>query len=56
MGLRSGTGVVMSGSGDATINASDTLDVRMNGSGSLRYRGSPKLTQDVHGSGSIKSE
>jgi uncharacterized membrane protein YhaH (DUF805 family) len=45
--------VVMSGSGDATVNASDTLDVHMSGSGDLEYLGSPKITKDVHGSGSI---
>ena len=45
--------VVMSGSGGATVNASDTLDAHMSGSGDLRYLGSPKVTKDVHGSGSI---
>ena len=48
--------VVVSGSGELTVNASDELDAKVSGSGSIRYIGSPKLTSNVSGSGSIKKK
>jgi hypothetical protein len=48
--------VVVTGSGDLIVNASDQLDARITGSGSIRYIGSPKLASAVNGSGSIKQK
>jgi hypothetical protein len=48
--------VVLNGSAEATVNASDALDAQISGSGSLRYIGSPKLTSRVSGSGEIKQK
>jgi hypothetical protein len=48
--------VVVSGSGDLTVNASDELDAKVSGSGSIRYIGSPKLTTNISGSGTIKQK
>jgi putative autotransporter adhesin-like protein len=48
--------VVVSGSGDLTVNASDELDARVTGSGSITYAGSPKLNSAVSGSGSIEKK
>jgi len=48
--------VVVSGSGNATVNASDSLDAQVSGSGEVRYLGSPKLTKDIKGSGSVKQK
>jgi len=45
--------VVMGGSGDAKVNAADTLDIQMSGSGDLEYLGSPKVNKQGHGSGSV---
>ena len=41
------------GSGDARVNASETLKVQINGSGEVGYRGDPKLTREINGSGEI---
>jgi Putative auto-transporter adhesin, head GIN domain len=46
--------ITVSGSGDATVNASDELDASVSGSGDIRYIGSPRLTSRVSGSGSIE--
>ncbi|NTV64839.1 MAG: DUF2807 domain-containing protein [Oscillochloris sp.] len=43
----------ISGSGDALVQVSETLDAEISGAGSVRYIGSPKVTQHVSGSGSI---
>jgi Putative auto-transporter adhesin, head GIN domain len=48
--------VVVSGSGELTVSASDELDAKVSGSGSIRYIGSPKLTSNVSGSGSIRKK
>ena len=48
--------VSISGSGGATVNATDALDVRIAGSGDLRYLGAPRLTQNVSGSGSVRQK
>jgi len=44
----------ISGSGDAIIAASDSLDVNVSGSGRVRYIGDPDITQSVSGSGSVR--
>ena len=50
------TTVYVSGSGSATINASNNLKARVSGSGSIRYSGSPQSSdKKVSGSGSIRS-
>jgi hypothetical protein len=46
--------VAVSGSGDLTVNASDTLDAKVTGSGSILYLGSPKVTSAISGSGTIE--
>ena len=48
--------VDVTGSGEATVNASEELDAEVTGSGSIWYLGSPKLTPSVSGSGSIKKK
>ena len=46
--------IEISGSGSATVNASDRVDVHVSGSGSVRYLGNPSsVNQHVRGSGSI---
>jgi len=48
--------VIVSGAGDATVNANDALDARVSGAGTIRYVGSPKLQSRVSGAGSIKEK
>jgi Putative auto-transporter adhesin, head GIN domain len=48
--------VIVSGAGDATLNASDELDVRVSGAGNIWYVGSPKLQSRISGAGSIKQK
>jgi hypothetical protein len=48
--------VMVSGSGEVTVNASDELDAKVSGSGTIWYVGSPKLTPSVSGSGAIKKK
>lgn len=44
----------MSGSGMASVNASEVLDIHMSGSGTLAYTGDPKqVTQDISGSAKL---
>lgn len=46
--------VKVTGSGDATVFASNTIKARVEGSGDIRYKGSPEVEDtSVHGSGSI---
>ena len=45
--------VDISGSGNAEVNAIETLGINISGSGNVYYQGSPKLTINVSGSGSI---
>ena len=47
--------VIVSGSGDLTVNASDELDAKVSGSGSMRYIPA-RLTPAVSGSGSIEKK
>jgi hypothetical protein len=45
--------VMISGSGDAKIAVSKSLDVTISGSGDVTYRGDPEVTKHVSGSGSV---
>lgn len=48
------TSVRLSGSGDATVYASENIDAATSGSGDIRYAGSPKhVSTSTHGSGDI---
>lgn len=56
-GLQSRTGEVeLTGSGDAVVRVSDTLEATVSGSGSIKYLGSPSLTKHDSGSGEIEQE
>jgi putative autotransporter adhesin-like protein len=46
--------VGVSGSGNALVSASDTVDARVSGSGAVEYVGDPHVTQSVSGSGSVR--
>lgn len=46
--------VEVSGSGEITVSASETLDASISGSGDVRYTGSPRVTSDVSGSGDVR--
>jgi Putative auto-transporter adhesin, head GIN domain len=43
----------ISGSGAASVAATDVLDVEISGSGSLTYSGNPQVTQEISGSGKL---
>jgi hypothetical protein len=45
--------VTVSGSGDATVHATEQLDVTITGSGEVGYVGTPQLTQQIRGSGDL---
>lgn len=47
--------VRIAGSGDALLNATDTLDAVVSGSGSVRYRGGARATVHSTGSGSVSA-
>lgn len=47
--------IVISGTGKATVNVSETLDINMSGIGSINYIGNPSVTQSVTtGGGTIR--
>ncbi|MFN8534254.1 MAG: head GIN domain-containing protein [Dehalococcoidia bacterium] len=46
--------VTITGSGEATVRASESLDVRITGIGQVRYFGNPRLSQNISGSGKIE--
>lgn len=48
------TSVDISGAGEATVFAKETLDVEVSGAGSIKYKGNPKISKDISGAGSIK--
>lgn len=55
--LQATTGSVgVTGSGEATVNVSDTLTVLVSGSGRVRYLGDPTLDQHISGSGSVSRQ
>lgn len=45
--------VAISGSGNATVRVSNTLDARISGSGNIAYLGTPQVTESITGSGNI---
>jgi hypothetical protein len=53
--LRSADAAVdISGSGSATVDAADTLDIEIGGSGNVTYLGDPAITQSIGGSGTVR--
>ncbi len=46
--------VKLSGAGNASVNAAQTLDVDISGAGDVRYSGNPTLSQKIAGAGSVK--
>ncbi|MBC7333857.1 MAG: DUF2807 domain-containing protein, partial [Actinobacteria bacterium] len=47
--------IVISGTGKATVNVSETLDINMSGIGSINYIGNPSVTQSITtGGGTIR--
>ena len=48
------TSVVVSGSGNAEVNAVSNLNAEMNGSGLIQYKGNPVVKSRIDGSGEIK--
>ncbi|HJQ77558.1 MAG TPA: head GIN domain-containing protein [Acidimicrobiia bacterium] len=46
--------VVVSGSGEAVVNVTDSLDATVSGSGSIEYLGDPEVTSTISGSGDIE--
>jgi hypothetical protein len=45
----SSTTVDINGLGNATVWATETLDISIDGGGNLRYYGLPQITQDING-------
>ncbi len=43
----------ISGSGDAAVNATKTLEASISGSGEVQYKGSPSLNSHISGSGHV---
>jgi hypothetical protein len=48
--------VIIAGSGDVVVAASQALDVKVEGSGSVKYIGEPRITQSIAGSGTIAKQ
>jgi hypothetical protein len=48
--------VQINGSGDATLDVTDTIDVRIAGSGNVTYRGGARATIQASGSGRVRQE
>ncbi len=48
--------VRISGSGDSSVNASESLDVAIAGSGDVFYKGRPSVKSKISGSGSVSSK
>lgn len=46
--------VEIRGSGNASVNASKSLEVDVKGSGDVSYRGNPSIKTDIKGSGNIR--
>lgn len=54
--LTSSTMITIDGLGNATIWATERLDITINGGGSVNYYGLPSVSQDINGLGDIKSQ
>jgi hypothetical protein len=53
--LQGATGqVTTSGSGETTVNVSDSLNATINGSGTVRYLGTPRVSKQINGDGSVE--
>ncbi|HEY2384464.1 MAG TPA: head GIN domain-containing protein [Terriglobia bacterium] len=53
--LKSKTATIsIMGSGNAELDASETLDANITGSGDIRYSGAPAITKQIIGSGSVE--
>ena len=48
--------VKISGSGDSSVNVTESLDVAIAGSGDVYYKGRPSVRSKVSGSGSVESK
>ena len=48
------TQVTISGEGNMTVSASQTLNATVSGSGAVTYYGSPQVAQKISGSGTVK--
>jgi hypothetical protein len=48
------TSVEIFGSGDAKVNASQTLTVKITGTGTVLYLGNPQIDQTITGTGSVR--
>jgi hypothetical protein len=46
--------IEISGSGDASVFASEKIDAKVSGSGDVHYKGNPQVTTSITGSGDIK--
>ncbi|GAB4482563.1 MAG: head GIN domain-containing protein [Burkholderiaceae bacterium] len=46
--------VAIGGSGDASVHATEILELTIAGSGDVVYRGTPKVTKSIAGSGSVR--
>ena len=46
----------VSGSGNCTVNVTESLDARISGSGNVNYSGNPKVNARVSGSGHVRSK
>lgn len=47
--------VSINGSGSASVNVQDVLNIKIFGSGVVKYSGTPEIEQNISGSGSIES-
>lgn len=51
------TDITITGSGDAQVNATDSLSADISGSGDVTYRGKPlQVAQNISGSGTVESK
>lgn len=48
--------VMITGAGNADVNATTTLDVSISGAGSVNYLGNPQINQNVSGAGKIQKK
>lgn len=48
--------IMIAGSGNVEVNASDVLVVKINGSGDVVYIGSPSMEVDIDGSGEVRQK
>ena len=58
LGRRHGVGLAtyVTGSGNVSVNASQSLSARVTGSGNIRYKGNPRVDKQVTGSGHVGAD